>query len=242
MKLRRVLEALLILIFIHQLLEVYVFYTLKPALVEISRIEKTPGDKILIGARLYFPNPYPLPIKIYSISLKLKCSNTAVNSNLFNITLIPKKTNILLFNFSPADQPIGNCLALYNFVPDTLILSFLDLHIFNFTGNTTLTPPAISEPFLWAGWNTTEINVGDCVSYEVYTYPPAPFEVTVLADYLSMPPVAVSSSKGIATGNFTFCPREPSSFKLKGYYLLVASQGKTWTQEETYPPRLEVSP
>ena len=39
----------------------------------------------------------------------------------------------------------------------------------------------------------------------------------------------------------TFYPKEPSSWKLRGYYIVIELNGeKVWIQPKGYPPRLKV--
>ncbi|MGC9108468.1 MAG: hypothetical protein ACP5IE_09835, partial [Infirmifilum sp.] len=135
----------------------------------------------------------------------------------------------------------SKCEVIYSWVPDPFILYLLNLHPLNFTRRTDLVMPGKS-PFLWAGWNETETSIGECVSLQVYTYPSSVFNVRVFADYLSMPPVAVFEKSGVGGGTFIFCPKEPSSLRLKGYFLEVVSGDARWVQADSYPPRLKVSP
>lgn len=241
MKLKHLIAVLVLTLIIYQLIEIYVINSIEPAYIEVSKLE-TGSNRVQFELRVYFPNPYFLRVNLYTFTAKIDCSGKkGTSSQKFNVTLLPRQTNIFTMIFS-ATEDMNNCTLFYSWIPDLTFFSLLNIHILNFTKTLVFPGVTSDQIFIWAGWNATEINQGDCVSLQVYTYPSSSFEVEILSDYLSMPPATLSTFRGIGEGSFTFCPKEPSSFKLKGYYLRVVSSGKTWVQADSYPPRLRVSP
>ncbi len=246
MKLRHILFVFIFLLVVYELIEFYVIFSIEPAFIEVSRINATSRGNYFTEVRLYFPNTYSLSVKVSRIIVTMNCSNgVLLRGELSNVTLAPRTTSILLLNSSTLEPPRGACKVAYSWAPDLLLTHLVGLHPLNFTRVTEIRIEYEKQFFLWAGWQSLDIRLGDCVYFQVYTYPPSAYKAEVFADYLSLPNVPlypVYSVTGYGSGIHEFCPREPSSLKLKGYYIAVTVDGVTWTQADSYPPRLKVSP
>ncbi|QOJ78534.1 hypothetical protein IG193_07195 [Infirmifilum lucidum] len=243
MKLKHILLVLVFLLLVYELVEFYVIFSVEPAFVEVSRINMTGRGNYFTEVRLYFPNTYFLPVRVSKVVVTVNCSNgVLLRGELSSVTLMPRTTSILHLNSSTPEPPRGACKVTYSWVPDPLITHLVGLHLLNFTRVTEMQTEYEKQPFLWAGWQSLDVRLGDCVYFQVYTYPPSTYKADVLADYLSLPNVPIYSVAGYGSGLHEFCPKEPSSFRLKGYYIVVTANGRTWTQADSYPPRLKVSP
>jgi len=244
MKLKHILLSLFFILVIYEVVELYVIFSVQPAYIEISRVNKTGPGNYSIEVTLYFPNDYFLPVRLGELALTALCPNgSGFRATLSNVTLVPRIVNIIRFGAHTDMLPSGgSCKVICSWAPDPLPVYLLGIHVLNFTREDEIQTGLEKMPFVWAGWRSFSVKSGNCTSFEVYTYPPSAYEARVVADYLSMPGIPVYSVTGFGHGIHEFCPREPSSFRLKGYYIVVLSEGKSWQQADSYPPRLSVSP
>lgn len=105
--------------------------------------------------------------------------------------------------------------------------------------------------FIDAYWGSTQAYVGTPVNVVVEVQGPVSgsIKVVVMKDIPLMPdkqasvksfPVNVPSG-GYQKFTVQFIPDEASSWKLRGYYLVIELDGKkVWVQSDGYPPRLKV--
>lgn len=241
MRLRSIVSALLLLVLVLVVAEMYTVHSVKPVYAELSDLRES-SEGLTLTARIYIPNRSPLPVRMHELTVSLNCGGRFFGrAVVYNVTVQPENTTIVAFTVTTPPYRAEECTLDYSWSPEILALIPLDVLLLNFSGSMPL-QGSPSKPFIWAGWAATEIKNGTCTSFRVVTRPPSSFEVSVMADYRLPQQVPVFTGSGEGEGTFSFCPPNPSSFRLKGYYIVVQSQGRVWVQSESYPPRLTVSP
>jgi len=89
-------------------------------------------------------------------------------------------------------------------------------------------------------WEPSKIVLGQCARY-IVSAPGHSFTVVIMQDRVLLPDREVARDSGINELVGRFCPKEPSSGVVRGYYIkVVLDTGEVVEQEQGYPPRLEV--
>lgn len=240
MNVKNILVGLFLIFVLLQILEAYLYNTLDAGYLEVTDVDFS-GNVENLTLRIYLSNPYSVPLQFQEVSVKAKCGSGFYGASRGNVTVPPASHSVLQLEVG---IPFGEEACNFTLVeyPMLLVTRLTGITFINKSKQFQLAIPGYGARFLWAGWNKTSVKLGECVDIEVHVKPPGPYRLTVLAELTGFAPEAVAQYEGLGDGVFTFCPKEPSSFKLKGYFLQVSAQDATWTQAPGYPPRLRVEP
>ncbi|GEM_PF-6139332 len=198
-------------------------------------------NETIVGVRFYVSNPSPLAYYILNATATVYAGGQVYRASLGD-AWIPAQRQVVYEVFARFKGRVsGRINAYLSFVKPVYILYLFEVYTINYTVGGPVRP-GLKMPFLWAGWNTTVVNVHHCVEVEARSYPARRMLVMVLEDLVGSKDRIVASYEGYGTVSEVFCPEKPSGLNFKGYYIEVVGGDVTWVQPEGYPPRLTVTP
>ncbi len=202
------------------------------------------GNTATVTARIYIVNEASFPAKLLSLKINVRSFKTGKyrSYNIGDIIIPARRDKIVEYSFKISKSEVEKGLRIlveWNY-PVT-IFYLVDIYRVKNTYTSSLKPLS-KGVFIWSGWNTTYIRVGMCASYTARVYPPMNLKVTVMKEMTGFSSMTLDTKEGYRVVKGVFCPKEPSSIRTRGYYLVVEAGELRWEQPESYPPRLFVRP
>ncbi len=199
------------------------------------------GNETVVGVRFYVSNPSPLAYYVLNATATVYAQGQVYRASLGD-AWIPAHRQAVYEVFARFKGHIGGPVKAHlSFLKPVYILYLFEVYAMNYTAGGPVRP-GLKMPFLWAGWNTTVIDLHHCAEVEARSYPSQRITVLVVEDLVGSKDRVVTSYEGYGSFSRVFCPEKPSGLNFKGYYLEVTGGGATWVQPDGYPPRLTVAP
>lgn len=207
---------------------------------EVSNYENR-GGKAVLTVRIYIVNEAPFPAKLSDINLYIKGHGSFRAYNVGSVVVPARHDKIIEHKVEVPASEVGETVRLEVGWSYPLSLFFV-YDIYKITKYKVVARVLTGKYFIWAGWNTTYIQSGRCVSYIARTNPPESFTLLIYKEISGFGSQLIKEAKGSGTLVGVFCPPEPSGLRTKGYYLEIKVKDLEWRQPDGYPPRLYVRP